>query len=352
MSLIITGFPVTRLVRAEETVNYYDLYTGAKDATSARYAKNLGQRFVVPTGTTLKSVNFVELATWGEVLPVDIQLYAWNTDFATSKAGTVLAEFHRDTQNDNDPINFVFETPFPAGEYLVVFKRDENNSIVTQLLYTNGDTTYFEEGLPVAGRSAYINIGLLNAGVPVTEPNTTEDPLSYVDLFTGDVIEATHFEQNQGQRFVVPVGKFLKSINFVELGTWGDVLPVDMKLYAWNTDFATSAAGPVLATYHKDNHEDNQTVDFVLNNNLPAGQYLVVFKGNVDNQLATAVFAKKGDTTFFVNGVENTDKSAYIKIGLTTAEENTNTGDTSTYFAALFLMIALSAILYKKKAFN
>jgi len=84
----------------------------------------------------------------------------------------------------------------------------------------------------------------------------------------------TDGDQALGQTFTVTQG--LQGIGF-QSPTWaGTGGGYRLRLFAWNTDYATSIAGTVLGELTETDHPDNAWVDLVLDPVLAPGQYLAV----------------------------------------------------------------------------
>lgn len=125
-----------------------------------------------------------------------------------------------------------------------------------------------------------------------------------------------------------------------------------LKIYKWDTDYATSVkAAPVYTSEKKADLPDNAAdVEFVLGENgLTAGSYLWVME--IESAYApwfVASPSQTAETTCFSNGQALEGK--YFKVSIVTQEGAPDSGDSVTVF--LFVLVALAAmVIVKKKSF-
>ena len=112
-----------------------------------------------------------------------------------------------------------------------------------------------------------------------------------------------------GAMVSVPEGKRLTQINFHALATYNNNNNViEFKVYQWDTDYATSIKGPVLAVATKRNQVDNAALDVVFptNRNLTGDLLWVATYVSGDTQMTpwSASEGGVGTALYFANGSE------------------------------------------------
>ena len=126
-----------------------------------------------------------------------------------------------------------------------------------------------------------------------TEEETTDDGLpdltdAYVDVW--DDMNTTHNPQQIGKTHkgvgvavTIPEGGYLYELS-VQAPSWGDNLgSLTIKVFTWNTDFATTvAAEPVYAEEFVDFQDNGNLVCEFEENQIPAGRYLLLVCDGVD----------------------------------------------------------------------
>ena len=124
-----------------------------------------------------------------------------------------------------------------------------------------------------------------------------------------------------GAMVSVPEGKRLTQINFHALATYNNNNNlIEFKVYQWDTDYATSIKGPVLAVFTKRNQVDNAALDVVFptNRNLTGDLLWVATYVSGDTQMTpwSASEGGVGTAMYFANGSE----SAAFCFSMTTAD--------------------------------
>ncbi len=111
----------------------------------------LGVRFTVPAGKELVSISALRSPTWTEKENNDmkVEVYAWNTDYDTTVAGSVLASAEVVGDVDNADAVFALNNRVPAGEVLAVFSATNSGSVG---LYGANSSKYITETF-VSGES-------------------------------------------------------------------------------------------------------------------------------------------------------------------------------------------------------
>lgn len=76
--------------------------------------------FVVPEGMSFKSLS-LSSPTWGaqENASLDAVIYAWNSDYDTTIAGTELGTFRKENHVDNMEVEMDFGVILPPGKYVI-----------------------------------------------------------------------------------------------------------------------------------------------------------------------------------------------------------------------------------------
>ncbi len=134
-----------------------------------------------------------------------------------------------------------------------------------------------------------------------------------------------------GAMVSVPAGKRLTQINFHALATYNtNVNHIEFKVYQWDTDYATSVKGEVLAIATKTNHTDNAPLDLKLptNRNLTGDLLWVATYVSGDSQMTPWLASEGpvGTAMYFGNGKE----CAAFCFSMTTADELTVTPNSYT----------------------
>ena len=142
-------------------------------------AKNFGQRFTVAEGF-LKNITITNMATYadGNVNKWSFNIWAWDTDYATTVAGTPLYTVTGENHNDNQ--HFILDVP--AGLMI-------SGDIYYEIAYLEGSaqfTGWIADGDVVAGIETYAAGALAEGtyassiivGIPTVEeePETPDEP--------------------------------------------------------------------------------------------------------------------------------------------------------------------------------
>lgn len=159
-----------------------------------------------------------------------------------------------------------------------------------------------------------------------------------------------------GQKITIKDKEIVK-ITIDSMPTWGprDASEEDnsakISVFKWDTDYATTVAGTAIKTVEINNHADGAKVEIAFDKAQPAGTYLWVI---TEAEAAVGGIGFWGgsftseDLTCFVNGVENNNFVARVKV---TVQENTATSDTVVFFAFV-VMVALATAVARKRVFN
>ena len=102
LALILTTLSGVLMVSADETADKFaptneekaDMYTGTQGDPYGGFGpgKSFGAKVSVPAGKRLTQINFHALATYNtNVNQILFNVYQWDTDYATTVAGKILA---------------------------------------------------------------------------------------------------------------------------------------------------------------------------------------------------------------------------------------------------------------------
>ncbi len=244
------------------------------------------------------------------LVTVDVNLYAFDTDFETSVAGTPL---YTKTLNPTGDLNaataFDLGNTCAAGEYVIAVEAVSDTGY---FVLPNGASAYSSVRLAFTGPSSFaFSVNFVKADVK-----------NYFDRLSACEGQTEKFEGNLcpqgsepvdvigkdlGIRVTVPADYKLNSITGLASPTWGNTgegSNAEAKIYAWNTDYETTVAGDVLAMASVKNHIDNQNLVFNFDNGTN-GDILIVISGTGEKSIGFWCGADKGvATAVYFNGQE------------------------------------------------
>lgn len=170
------------------------LYKGGQSSALGGFGKGatVGGKVTVPEGKRLVQVNFPAFATYNSNENyILFQVYQWDTDYATSVKGPVLAQTAKKNHTDNAPMYVVFPyTRNMTGELLWVATYVDGATQMTPWAASEGgvdDVIYFADG---GKTSAFMFT------ISVADALTVEAP-SHTATFVADGVEVgklTFFE--------------------------------------------------------------------------------------------------------------------------------------------------------------
>ena len=294
--------PKVEMVR----VNSYDANGGVGIWVGTAGGRNKDVGVIFNATSSFNSFGIPTYWANGGAGVVGVYLYKFDTDFATSIAGTALYENLFATNGDGTATEFDLGQTFAPGEYVIAFRAVEGTDYFVLPNNVSKYSNVYLQFTPSAfgfyinfvksddgkyfGRLSMMN-GVIetNAGTLCPRGNTP------VDLKSGDF----------AVRVTVPKGYVLSSVTGIGSPTWtntnGDS-DAAAKIYAWDTDYATTVNGDVLATATIINHQDNADAKFAFDNHVN-GDLLIVFSATNEGKFGFWSGEDKGVATeAFRNG--------------------------------------------------
>ncbi len=165
---------------------------------------------------------------------------------------------------------------------------------------------------------------------------TNEEPILLHDGAQAGALGGYKKGQSFGAKVTVEAGKRLTQINFHALATYNNnTNNIVFKVYQWDTDYATTVKGSVLAQTTVINHVDNAPLDVILPTNRNLTGELLFTATYVDGGSQMTPWLTDGNgiegVEFFANG----SKCAAYCVGITVGDELTATpaSFTATFMA-------------------
>lgn len=117
--VLLTIFTSLAVYADQTTINLYGA-AGSGDPQNVKVVGDLGVKFDVPAGKKLVKFTLSGSPTWVKTdTEAELVLFRWNTDYATTVAGTKL-ETYREHHADNTDFNLVVSGNYGEGTYLVL----------------------------------------------------------------------------------------------------------------------------------------------------------------------------------------------------------------------------------------
>ncbi len=243
-------------------------------------------------------------------ITLNVNLYAYDTDIATSLAGTpVFTKTLNPTKDESAGVEIDLGKIFSAGEYVLAFEAASDQGYFVlpdgasayssvRMQFTPSSFGFYVNFVKADVDSYFDRLSTCEGQIEVIEGNLCPRGGDAIDLLgSGDF----------GIRLNVDADHVLKSVTGLASPTWnnnGDGSNAEAKIYAWNTDYETSVAGEVLATASVLNHKDNQNLVFNFDNKVN-GDLLIVISATGENKVGFWCSGDKGAaTTVFLKGAE------------------------------------------------
>lgn len=208
--MVVTCFAGMMSVSADDADKFaptneeqVQMYVGAQGAALGAYGKgaSFGAMVEVPAGKRLTQINFHALATYNNnVNYIVFKVYQWDTDYATSVKGDVLAQATVVNHADNSPLNVVFPT-----------NRNMTGELLWTATYVDGGaqmTPWKADGGPV-GTAQYFGDGKECDAFcfsMTTADELTVTPASYTATFVAEGTEVAKvtFLEGDTELFNIP----------------------------------------------------------------------------------------------------------------------------------------------------
>lgn len=220
-------------------------------------------------------------------ITVRFDVFKFDTDYATSIAGTALYSKQFTTDKDqNAPLEFDLGKNYEKGSYAISFSVvSEDDGLTRYFVLPETNCTYSELRIGFSSITFGFSVNFVKdssldkyfARLPGTEELEEIEEIIFADNQDAGARKVN--DAPLGVRFTVPAGKELVSLTALRSPTWTEKENNDMKveLYAWNTDYDTTVAGNVLAGAEVVGDVDNADAVFALNNRVAAGEVLALF---------------------------------------------------------------------------
>lgn len=231
----------------------------------------LAQAFVAPYDFI--GVEICSPSWTGKNAGFRMRLFAWNTDYATSVAGAVLGEASIVNYADNSWPQLIMTAAVPAGNYLLVTDKGVSGTGAcghwgwnNSNFFVSPNTAAYRNGV-IADDGLVFDIGIAQA---TYRPYVTVEEY-FTRNGTNDAISLVTYPKI-GQRFTATQLFDGVEVNVPAWSTNG-VKGFTLKLWNWNTDYATTVAQTPLATNVYTLVNDNFWYAVVSDTTLPPGVY-------------------------------------------------------------------------------
>lgn len=220
--MVMTSLTAVMVVSADETADKFaptneeltQMYVGEQGAALGGYGKgnSFGAMVSVPAGKRLTQINFHALATYSNndnyIL---FQVYQWDTDYATTVGGPVLAQAVKRNQVDNAPLDVKLPT-----------NRNLTGDLLWTATYVDGGsqmTPWSCTGGPVGTALYFANGSECNAFCfsITTADELTVTPASYTATFVAEGTEVGKVTFLEGDTTLMNVPEVPAKEGF-----WGD----------------------------------------------------------------------------------------------------------------------------------
>lgn len=250
---------------------------GSTQYPEGRNATEIGQRFTVPAGNVLTGYTIGKLYDWkGKNNTGRLDIYQWNTNYAISTAA--------------DPL---FSLPFAdyngaALEVAIPEDKKIGGEVIAVITYLSGDGAGWK---PQGGTEAVAGVYHYVDGLAYAGSTNAKGIYSWIDLKEGEAVNASKYnkvplytvgsnidgqftnaslsgvaKQTVGQKFTLD-GEILAFISFDMLRTYDDAVANNrgvLKVYVWNTDYATTVASTPKYSVEFANHRNNTAKVFAI----------------------------------------------------------------------------------------
>ena len=223
----------------------------------------------------------------GNVYYFTLSVYKWTDDFNTTIQATPLKTESRTlTHGAVQPESIVWsDGALPAGEYLFVVEKTESKTSVT----TNPNRLGLGEVASDVSKGEYYRVGALTAGkelaLDIRFTEIEPDEGYFADMAKRTYVPAYEVEAESkniysaeagaevGQRLIVnaPFSGFKFFVGRLKS------TKAELSLYNWNRNYKTTVSARPLATKTCDLILENGYVEFMMDETMPAGEYLFLF---------------------------------------------------------------------------
>lgn len=220
-----------------------------------------------------------------------LKLYLWNTDYSTTVSGTVIstATFVNFTDNSKLAINF---DRIGAGEYLWTLSGGTENVGVYRY-----DGSNFSSNINFRNGSVSAGGDFMSRVLDSMDKYTANGTLTDVQITSGKAA---------AQKFVSNYPFDEVSVQCPSYGN--NTGNLTLKLYAWNTDYATTISGTAIAYNTFTNFIDNSYLNITFTAQMPGSYLWVLSSTNVVEKVGVKKYstsAVSGNVNYF-NGSTTT----------------------------------------------
>lgn len=252
-------------------------------------------------------------------ITIRFEVFAYDTDYDTSIAGTAL--FTKEFTTDKDqgsPFEINLGSDLPKGSYAISFTcLNEDDGLTRYFALPESNCVYSDVRIGFSQFTFAFTVNFVEdsaldsyfARLPGTEGiEELEDILFANDQNAG---ARKVNDDPMGVRFTIPEGRELKALIGIASPTWTENENNDVKveIYAWNTDYDTTVSGEVIASATVIGDADNKDEVFELDKKVSAGEILAVFSatnsgsvgfyGANESAFITEVYASGTQISFF-----------------------------------------------------
>lgn len=204
-------------------------------------------------------------ASWGNSIGnLTLKLYRWNTNYATSIAGTPIVTRTFVNYADNQWLSLDFETQ-NSGDYIWVASnpvetvgvwKDTGSHYGKNVAYFNGNVVTGDYNFRIVDSADHYTSNSPLTSVQLTGTSTAAQKFTTANSFDAIGVQSCSFANNIGN--------------------------LTVKLFSWNTNYQTTIAGTPIATKQFVNFFDNSFLKMYFQLQ-PAGSYLWVINGATEN---------------------------------------------------------------------
>ncbi len=372
MNLKGIGFCLSSLL--SDTYNYFDEASGADsmtphDLSADQALKEVGVHFA--SKEPVVELQF-DCPTWDQNpgAGLTFTFYNWVDTYAKTVTGTVVTTVTKEGINNNERVKVTFDTPLPAGNYLIVIKNSGTAADKKVGIWSRKSTTYTDyasmylDGIKSEGATIQMVAKYKDKVLaPYADLAETVNSLSFFDPSKAqEAIDLAAVAKEYGIQFVAtgPVAGF----TFTKVPSWGNnVGDLRFTVYKWDGNYSKTLRGTKLAVKEAKSIPDNGVVTITLDSALPAAEYLLVVESITDPLDSVGLYVANEAFPYAVSylGGEIVPNAALLVVNFAepvipneykaVSIPNPNAGDSSMLvsFGALVLVAAVGLVVLNRK---
>ncbi len=253
---------------------------------------------------------------------INVKVYNWNTDYATSVAGAAIvdvnhtkAQWGQDDFVSGTPTTIKFNQAVNAGEYLILFSGSMEGNTILPLKFSYNHINKAPAGVEF----------FQNGNVTTTEQQNFAGGILYKPAVPTTVLWGTigageaYFLYGNDASSVRSIGVRFNALNQfskIKLGLHGGD-KLTYTLYSWQDDYTTTIAGTPVCTVTDSAKQGTAVATIDLGQNIAKGEYLFVVAPASETPSAniavwTSVSSVPDLVDYYCNGEKQTDETTDV----------------------------------------